>query len=561
MALSFDKVNQVITVLSPDTEITIQNLLNSIREWEDELSSMDVPKVVSCAGKEPLGGGVVVGLTLTLLDDWQLSFEARTGPSYTQCTVSGGNIVAVNANGSIYPTAFTQVLITASSSATQSDLEAIQYASYQNAVWVNPLGANSGTEYPVGTRETPVNNIQDAVSIGNSKGFKTLQILNDITIGTGDVIIGFKLVGVSHILTNVVIETGALCENVQIESCNITGVLDGGTEINDCIVSDLVYFNGHIHNSGLVGLVTLAGNEKAVFSDCKTIDQDNSLVIDMGGSGQSVAIPNYSGLLTIRNLNSASEEIGIGLNAGMVILEDTITAGTIIIGGNGLLMHTQTGTENVNSDGLISKTGIAETVWDELKTDHTLSGSFGNELATVSDLTTSEIINSTLNTSATIIEGVTSSGSSSDINVRDTNEWEISEDAATGLTVEFIFNIPNDDQASEFSLFGNYSGSPGLTHFLDLWAYNYVASSWELLSGEFLPGGITEATEYTETYYESHIDRTNNNEVKLRLIHNVTTYNNSHALNLDFVGVTSIEQITAELETDPIVKLAAILNL
>ena len=69
MALSFDKVNKVITVLTPDTEITIQNLLNGIREFEDELSSMDIPKIVSCAGKEQLGGGVQVGLTLTLLLD------------------------------------------------------------------------------------------------------------------------------------------------------------------------------------------------------------------------------------------------------------------------------------------------------------------------------------------------------------------------------------------------------------------------------------------------------------------------------------------------------------
>lgn len=358
MALSFDKVNRIITVQAPDTEITIQNLLNSIREWEDELTSIDMPIVVSCAGKEPLGGGVVVGLTLTLLDDWQLAFEARSGPSYIQCVVSGGNIVADNVNGSIFPTAFTQVLITASSSATQADLEAIQYASYQNAVWVDVTSTVTGLAYPSGNRENPVNNIQDAVLIGSARGFSTLQLLSDFTLRTGDVISNFHLSGVSHILTNVVIETGCLCANIQISSCSVTGVLDGGTEINNCIVSDLVYFNGHIHDSGMIGLITLDGNKKAVFSDCRTIDQDNPLIIDMGGTGQSVAVPNYSGLLTIRNLTDASQEIGIGLNAGMIVLENTITAGTAIIGGTGLLTHTQTGTEIINSDGLVNVQNI-----------------------------------------------------------------------------------------------------------------------------------------------------------------------------------------------------------
>jgi len=377
MALSFDKVNKVITVLAPDTEITIQNLLDSIREFEDELTSMDIPKIASCAGKEPLGGGVVVGLTLTLLDDWQLAFEARSGPSYIQCTVSGGNIVAVNVNGSIYPTAFTQVLITASSSATQADLAAIQYASYQNAVWVDVNSTETGTAYPVYTRESPGNNIQDAVTVANERGFSTIQLLSDITLQTGDILTGFKLVGVSHILTNVTIETGAICGNLQISKCWVTGVLDGGTEIEDSIVSDLVYFNGHIHNCGLVGTVTLDGNKKAVFSDCKTIDQDHPLVLDMGGSGQSVAIPNYSGLLTIRNLSDATQEVGLGLNAGMVILDNTITAGTIIIGGNGILMHTQTGAEIVNSDGLMNKTGIASAVVDYDLTGYVTHATFG----------------------------------------------------------------------------------------------------------------------------------------------------------------------------------------
>ena len=139
MALSFNEVNKIITVLSPDVEITIQNLLNSIRDWESELSSLDIPEVCSCAGKEPLGGGVEVGLTLTLLDDWQLAFEARLGPEYIQCRVSGGNIVALNVNGPIYPTAFTQVLITASSSATQLDLEAIRYASFGGGVTIDTV--------------------------------------------------------------------------------------------------------------------------------------------------------------------------------------------------------------------------------------------------------------------------------------------------------------------------------------------------------------------------------------------------------------------------------------
>lgn len=385
MALSFDKVNKIITVLSPDTEITIQNLLNSIRRWEDDLSSMDLPKIVSCAGKEPLGGGVVVGLTLTLLDDWQLAFEARGGPSYTQCIVSGGNIVATNANGSIYPTAFTQVLITASSSATQSDLAAIQYSSYQNAVWLDPTTSTTGTVYPKGTREVPVNNILDAIIIANDKGFDTIQILQSITLGsdlevdsTGPIVlVGFTLVGKSHVNTQIVLGNSVVCDHITIKNCNVTGVLDGGTHIMECVAGDLMYVNGHIHDSGVYGTITLAGSDSAVLANCYTIDQDNPLIVDMGGSGQDLSMPNYSGIVTITNLHSASEEVGIGLNAGMVTLDSTVTAGTLIISGVGLVYNNSTGTAIVNTDGLMSKDTIARAVWDEPIANHLVSGSTG----------------------------------------------------------------------------------------------------------------------------------------------------------------------------------------
>jgi len=75
-----------------------------------------------------LGGGVAVGITSTL-QNAQLAFAARLGPTYIQCIVSGGNIVAVDANGDpispIFPTAFTQVVIAASSSAVSTDVGAL----------------------------------------------------------------------------------------------------------------------------------------------------------------------------------------------------------------------------------------------------------------------------------------------------------------------------------------------------------------------------------------------------------------------------------------------------
>jgi len=100
--------------------VSIQELVNKIRDYEELLINLDYGHIANAYGKQPLGGGSFVGITLELINNWRLSFEARPGPDTVLVTVSGGNLVAINDydNNPIYPTAFTQVVIAQSSSPT-----------------------------------------------------------------------------------------------------------------------------------------------------------------------------------------------------------------------------------------------------------------------------------------------------------------------------------------------------------------------------------------------------------------------------------------------------------
>lgn len=139
VTIDFSVSPRIITVLSPSAEITIQDVYDTCRNHESRLYNSPYNKLVSAGGKEVLGGGVQVGVTCTLLNA-VLSFQARSGPTYEQCIVSGGNLVALDSNGDpvspILPTAFTQVVTTASSSATLiegsgADTEAIARATFK----------------------------------------------------------------------------------------------------------------------------------------------------------------------------------------------------------------------------------------------------------------------------------------------------------------------------------------------------------------------------------------------------------------------------------------------
>lgn len=131
---------RIITIASPSTSVIMQDLLDTLRSEESSGANMDDDSIVDAAGKENLGEGVRVGLTVTLLNA-KIAFEARGGPTYIQCTALGGNLVALDDVGGdispVYPTAFTQVVRASSSSATL--IEDLSSQELSNAVWDETL--------------------------------------------------------------------------------------------------------------------------------------------------------------------------------------------------------------------------------------------------------------------------------------------------------------------------------------------------------------------------------------------------------------------------------------
>lgn len=83
---------RLITVLSPTTSISMQELIDDVRDWEDRPENLAYPYIIDASGKEELGGGVTVGISVTL-QNAQLSFEARTTPT------SSGTITTASASG------------------------------------------------------------------------------------------------------------------------------------------------------------------------------------------------------------------------------------------------------------------------------------------------------------------------------------------------------------------------------------------------------------------------------------------------------------------------------
>jgi hypothetical protein len=108
--LQFDFPAQIINIPIQDSTLDLQFLLNSIRDAEDDISpGMSYPKIADAFGKQDLGNGVLVGITVVLLDGWRIKFADRSGPVTISCSVTGGNFVGEAGANPVAPSTYTQV--------------------------------------------------------------------------------------------------------------------------------------------------------------------------------------------------------------------------------------------------------------------------------------------------------------------------------------------------------------------------------------------------------------------------------------------------------------------
>jgi hypothetical protein len=224
-----------------------------------------------------------------------------------------------------------------------------------------------------------VNNLADAVAIAGDKGFSTLEILASITLNGGTNLDGFTIHGHSITDDTVTIEAAASVVDCIIQNCTVTGVLDGGATIEGCVVLNLTYLNGLIHNSMLQGTIQLGGSKMARILDCHSdVPGVTTPTIDCGGSGQALNVRNYNGGIKLTN-KTGSESVSIDMNSGQIILDPTVTGGTIVCRGVGKLTDNSIGATIINE--LLYTPYIVDAIWEENLASHSSEGSVADSLA------------------------------------------------------------------------------------------------------------------------------------------------------------------------------------
>ena len=355
--VTFDPVNKIIQVtqVPVDGVVTI-NVKTDIysdgkEDWKTDPNLIKYTFPLRSVGGDPLPGEKALGSTYFLSLPWRIK---PYGASHT-LRVNGNFYMEDGSSAFISPDgAYTVTIESTVSNLVDSQvaqLPEIEHASYQNHVWVDATSSNSGTEYPVGTRRIPVNNMIDAISIAKERGFGAIGLLSQVTIGAGVDLRGLMVVGFggqeSDIQTIVIIGSEAQTHNCEFYYCYVTGEIGGRNYMNTCTFGNLSGMDGLCLNCVVLGDVQIGSGGRLTLAECMSINNPDRNVFDMGGSGQTLILSQFSGHIVLAN-KTGPEIATLGFATGSVEIASTVENGEINIQGNVGIIDNSTGTAIVD---------------------------------------------------------------------------------------------------------------------------------------------------------------------------------------------------------------------
>lgn len=363
MAITIDWLTYVINV--PKADLTLLQASPELRELDLDWFRLqlkdiedDEPGIPQPDTHIHLTEVTLAGLTyariVEILDPYTVEFE--DGQYTVACVGANHNVSDVKVPN--------QVSLIVNNAAGLITNAAIEFSSFNGGVTVDETSSYSGTVFPVGTPQRPVNNLDDAKLIAVTRGFTTFFVLGDLTVGAALVLDGYEFVGDGMDRSTITLNAAASVENCTYREATIAGTLDGSSRLIGCLIEDLIYVKGFIEQCVLgLGTITLGGADTAHFLDCWSgVVGTGTPTIDLGGSGQELGIRNYNGGIKLTN-KSGAEDVSIDLNSGHVELDATVTNGDIVIRGLGKLTDNSVGA-NVLADDLINAENLGTQIWE-----------------------------------------------------------------------------------------------------------------------------------------------------------------------------------------------------
>jgi len=245
MAISINWGTKVIYVPKADmgiiqetpTEIRELNLnafrlvLKDLEDSEDGMCFPDTHR----HNTEVTVAGLTIARVVEIINGYTVTFEdGQYAVNLPGANSNVGDVVNVN-----------QVSVRTFNSAGLISAPAMEFSSYQDCVTIDVNSPYSGTTFPVGTPQQPVNNINDAIFIAETRGFNSFNLKSDLTLPSGTVVDDYNIKSPNWAV--VTVEAGASVVNTEFEKLSLYGVMSGyWNVIVDCWIYNITNLCGWV---------------------------------------------------------------------------------------------------------------------------------------------------------------------------------------------------------------------------------------------------------------------------------------------------------------------------
>jgi hypothetical protein len=351
---TFDGPNLTITLPSGQISVDLEKEVYSAwKQWALLNDNSKFPPAFRSAGGDPLVTGIEAGAYFFLnnVDGWRIK-----PPEENITILLSGNLAPEDSTRDmIIPTtgAFTALVVNLQPVTQNVDsiLTQTQANEYNGMVVYDAIAGVAGTEHPVGTHGTPVNNLTDAKAIIAAIGAHTLEVSGLLTLDQD--LTKIRIKGATNSRLDRLSLATFDVDEALIQDLEVAGTGQGTVEMVRCNLDNIDGMVGTFRDCGLMNNVSLPAGT-SYFIDCFSEVQGNTKpTLNCTNALVSVGFRRYTGGLSVLNFSNAGNTASFDLVAADLLLNASVSAGDIVVRGVGTLTNNTTGTATVVKNGFV----------------------------------------------------------------------------------------------------------------------------------------------------------------------------------------------------------------
>jgi hypothetical protein len=214
-------------------------------------------------------------------------------------------------------------------------------AKLEDAVYYDAGSAFTGTQYPIGTAQKPVNNLPDLRAILTARNLKTIILLSSITLDAAMEGYFFKGFAPNNETLRVVCSSKSI-NNSSFENVYLNGPIANSDQVVNCLrcaIDDKSRVSGVWEDCTTTGIMIVSATQSLFLHNC--LAQSVCTISLVNDGGAHVYIQGCRGIYALRSVTELGQYVL--LDGGQLTIENTCNGGIISLYGDFVLVNNSAG--------------------------------------------------------------------------------------------------------------------------------------------------------------------------------------------------------------------------